>query len=38
MALYDTGVTAEYGDTFLTLSTCDYYADDGSFFVVAKLL
>ncbi len=38
MALYDTGVTAEYGDTFLTLSTCDYYADDGRFVVVAKLL
>ena len=24
MALYDTGVTAQYGDRLLTLSTCDY--------------
>ncbi len=36
MSLYDTGVTAEYGDELLTLSTCDYYTDDGRFVVVAK--
>ncbi len=36
MALYDTGVTAQYGDQLLTLSTCDYHTDDGRFVVVAK--
>ncbi len=36
MSLYDTGVTAEYGDELLTLSTCDYYTNDGRFVVVAK--
>lgn len=35
-ALYDTGATAEYGDQLLTLSTCDYYAENGRFVVVAK--
>ncbi|MBD5444959.1 MAG: class B sortase, partial [Lachnospiraceae bacterium] len=25
MSLYETGVTAEFGDTFLMLSTCDYH-------------
>ena len=35
-SLYDTGATAEFGDTFLTLSTCDYYVEDGRFVVVAK--
>lgn len=36
MSLYDTGVTAEYGDTFLTLSTCAYHVEDGRLVVVAK--
>ena len=36
MSLYDTGVTAQYGDELLTLSTCDYYTDYGRFAVVAK--
>lgn len=36
MSLYDTGVTASYGDELLTLSTCDYYTDYGRFVVVAK--
>lgn len=36
MSLYDTGVTAEFGDTFLTLSTCSYHTEDGRFVVVAK--
>ena len=36
MSLYDTGVTASYGDHLLTLSTCDYYVSDGRFVVVAK--
>lgn len=33
---YDTGVTAEFGDNFLTLSTCVYHVEQGRFVVVAK--
>lgn len=36
MSLYDTGVTAVYGDELLTLSTCDYQETNGRFVVVAK--
>ncbi len=36
MSLYDTGVTASYGDRLLTLSTCDYQENEGRFVVVAK--
>lgn len=36
IALYDTGVTAEYGDRLITLSTCDSSETDGRFVVVAK--
>lgn len=36
MSLYDTGVTARYGDSLLTLSTCDNSQTDGRFVVVAK--
>ncbi len=36
VSLYDTGVTAVYGDQLLTLSTCDYQETDGRFVVVAK--
>ncbi|MCR5256165.1 MAG: class B sortase [Acetatifactor sp.] len=36
MSLIDTGVTAEYGDSLLTLSTCDYQENNGRFVVVAK--
>lgn len=36
LALYDTGVEAEYGDTFLTLSTCAYHVEDGRLAIVAK--
>ena len=36
ISLYDTGVTAEYGDKLLTLSTCDSTVNDGRFVVVAK--
>lgn len=36
ISLYDTGVTASYGDQLLTLSTCDYEEEDGRFVVVAK--
>lgn len=35
-ALYETGVTAQYGDQLLTLSTCSYHVQDGRFVVVAK--
>ncbi len=35
-SLYDTGVTAEYGDQLLTLSTCSYHTTDGRLAVVAK--
>ena len=36
LSLYDTGVTAVYGDELLTLSTCDNSEEDGRFVVVAK--
>lgn len=36
ISLYDTGVTASYGDRLLTLSTCDYQEKNGRFVVVAK--
>lgn len=36
LSLYDTGVTASYGDSLLTLSTCDHSQTDGRFVVVAK--
>lgn len=38
LSLYDTGVTAAYGDKLLTLSTCDYQESKGRFVVVAKRL
>ena len=38
ISLYDTKVTAEFGDTFLTLSTCSDYGKNGRFVVVAKRL
>ena len=36
LSLYDTGIEAKYGDTFITLSTCDYEEEDGRFVVVAR--
>ena len=36
MSFYDTGITAEYGDKLLCLSTCEYTLDNGRFVVVAK--
>ena len=36
LSLYDTEITAEFGDTFLTLSTCSNDTEDGRFVVVAK--
>ena len=40
LSLYDTGVTAKYGDKLITLSTCDKDTsnDDIRFVVVAKLV
>lgn len=36
LALYDTGVSAQYGDKLITLSTCEYSQDNGRMVVVAK--
>ena len=36
LALYDTGVSAKYGDRLITLSTCEYSAQNGRLVVVAK--
>ena len=38
LALYDTGVTAKYGDQLITLSTCEYSRTNGRMVVVAKRL
>ena len=38
LALYNTGVTAEYDDKLITLSTCEYSRTNGRMVVVAKLL
>lgn len=38
LALYDTGVDAEYGDKLITLSTCEYSRTNGRMVVVAKLV
>ncbi len=35
-SIYDTGVSAEYGEQLLTLSTCEYSQKNGRFVVVAK--
>ena len=35
-SMYDTGITAAYGDELITLSTCDYQKDAERFVVVAK--
>ena len=36
LELYDTGVTAEYGDQLLTLSTCEYSQTNGRMAIIAK--
>lgn len=36
IAIYDTGLSVEYGDELITLSTCDYEEKDGRFVVIAK--
>ena len=35
-SIYDTGITATYGEQLLTLSTCEYSQEDGRFVVVCK--
>ncbi|MCR4607861.1 MAG: sortase [Oscillospiraceae bacterium] len=35
-AIYETGITAEYGDELIVLSTCSHHVTDGRFAVVAK--
>lgn len=34
MSLYDTGITPEYGERLITLSTCSYHTEDGRLFIV----
>jgi sortase B len=36
LSLYDTGVTAAYGDKLISLSTCEYSQVNGRLVVVAK--
>lgn len=36
LTLYDTGVSAAYGDRLITLFTCEYSAQNGRLVVVAK--
>ena len=35
-SLYDTGISAQYGDQLLTLSTCADHTNDGRFVVLAR--
>ncbi len=36
LSLYDTGVTAQFGDELITLTTCDSFSEYGRFVVVGK--
>lgn len=36
LSLYDTGISAEYSDRLITLSTCEYTANNGRLVIVAK--
>ncbi len=38
LSLYETGVSAEYGDKLISLSTCEYSRTNGRLVVVAKLV
>lgn len=38
LAFYETGITPEYGDKIICLSTCEYTLDNGRFVVVAVRL
>ena len=35
-SIYDTGISAQYGEQLMTLSTCEYSQEDGRFVVVCK--
>ena len=35
LAFFDTGITPQYGDKLITLSTCEYTLENGRFVVVA---
>ena len=35
-SIYDTGLTADYGDKLITLSTCEYTHENGRLVIVAK--
>jgi len=36
LSIYDTGKTAVYGDSLITLSTCAYHTKNGRFAVVGR--
>lgn len=36
LSFYDTGINASFGDSLITLSTCDYNEKNGRFVIVAK--
>ncbi len=36
LALYDTGLSAQYGDQLLTLTTCEYSTENGRLAVIAR--
>lgn len=36
MEVFGTAIDASYGDELLTLSTCNYYIEDGRMFIIAK--
>lgn len=36
LSIYDTGISANYGDKLITLSTCNNIGEDGRFVLVAK--
>ena len=38
LSFYDTGITPEYGDKIICLSTCEYTLNNGRFVVVAVRL
>ena len=35
---YDTGITPQYGDQIVTLSTCAYHTDEGRFYIAGRRL
>jgi len=37
MAIYETGITPQFGDDIITLSTCNYHTENGRFVVVARM-